>query len=286
MNHPALAAYKQLLKDGKKSFRSTDTAEAIDAIAAETEMFLSSLSVVPLPSKRTDKKYVAFESDGKISGPVNEALFDSKWATWNQLRTEMASGKLTMSPEEITQAVYTAAIGFCAVADLLGTRSQKVRGTYFEYLIAFFFSWQAGVDPTRATPLLSLKEKGSNLPTDLTFDLGEDRPKFHVPVKTSTRERAIMLWAHQKLLDGAYGIERFLGLPVLLAETKTERSSREVIEICTPQQWRIYQTYIARLACIYYLDAPTVYLGLNECFPKLPVRPFGAFFYDWPELTS
>lgn len=50
-----------------------------------------------------------------------------------------------------------------------------------------------------------------------------------------------MLWAHQKLLDGVYGIERFMGIPVLLAETKTDNKKKEVVEICLPEQWRVYQ---------------------------------------------
>jgi hypothetical protein len=87
----------------------------------------------------------------------------------------------------------------------------------------------------------------ATLPTDYVFDLGPNRAKFHVPVKTSTRERMIQVWAHQRVLDGVCGTGRFLGIPIILAETKTGRKKREVIEICLPDQWRIYQMHIAQL---------------------------------------
>src|SRR6058998_3677446 len=125
----------------------------------------------------------------------------------------------------------------------------------------------------------------ATLPTDFIFDLGPNRPKFHVPVKTSTRERVIQVWAHQRVLDGVYGTGRFLGTPVILAETKTYRTKREVIEICLPDQWRIYQMHIAQLKRIYYLDVPVAYAHLNSVFPPINVRPFGQFFAEADALS-
>ncbi len=122
--------------------------------------------------------------------------------------------------------------------------------------------------------------------TDFIFDLGVKRPKFHMPVKTSSRERSIMLWAHQKLLDGVYGIQRFIGTPVLLAETKTDKSKREVVEICMPEQWRVYQLYVAQIRRIYYFDLPVAYSKLQDEFPPLVVKPFGEFFHEFDDLKN
>jgi len=70
--------------------------------------------------------------------------------------------------------------------------------------------------------VLNFDDEDTNLPTDLIFDLGKGAPKYHVPVKTSTRERAIQVWAHQRVIDGVFGMSRVLGTPVLMAETKTD----------------------------------------------------------------
>ena len=126
----------------------------------------------------------------------------------------------------------------------------------------------------------------TTLPTDFVFNLGDERPKFHLPIKTSTRERVIQVWAHQRVLDGVYGTGRFLGTPVILAETKVETKKRDVVEICLPDQWRIYQMHIAQLKRIYYLDVPAVYERLNHVFPPLHVVPFGDFFHEVGELSS
>ena len=133
--------------------------------------------------------------------------------------------------------------------------------------------------------MLHLDEENTELQTDFIFNLGKGRPKFHMPIKTSTRERAIMLWAHQRLLDGVYGTDRFMGTPVLLAETKTDSAKREVVEICLPEQWRLYQLYIAKLRRIYYLDLPSAHGKLSDVFPPISVKPFGDFFVEWKRLA-
>ncbi len=125
----------------------------------------------------------------------------------------------------------------------------------------------------------------TTLPTDYIFNLGRERAKFHLPIKVSTRERIIQVWAHQRVLDGVYGTGRFLGTPVILTETKTDKKRREVIEICLPDQWRIYQMHIAQLKRIYYLDVPVTYERLNDVFPPLNVKPFGLFFEEADTLS-
>jgi len=107
------------------------------------------------------------------------------------------------------------------------------------------------------------------------FDLGEEKPKFHLPVKTSTRERIIQVWAHQRVLDGVYGVGRFLAMPIILTETKLDSKKLEVVEICLPWQWRLYQMHIAVLWNVCYLDAPNAYLDLDTKFPRIGVSTLG-----------
>lgn len=136
-----------------------------------------------------------------------------------------------------------------------------------------------GVLPRQRLEVLNLDMR-SSLPTDYIFDLGTDQPKFHVPVKISTRERVVQVWAHQRVLDGIYGTGRFMGLLVCLAETKTSASKDEVIEITLPDQWRVYQMFIAQLKRIYYLDLPQRYADLNLVYPRIRVKQFGDFFLE------
>jgi hypothetical protein len=284
--HPILALYDKLLKKGKKGFLAPEVGSLLDELVGESYGFLGNLDRIPLVSRVAAKSYFSFQGAQKLSRPVNQGLFLDTTQQWEEIRQRMGRGDLAdVDPAEVNRALYSAAMSFCAAVDLIRP-SQKTPGTFFEYFVAFFFSWRAGVEPRKAIQVLSLEEDGTELPTDFVFDLGKDRPKFHMPIKTSSRERAIMLWAHQKLLDGVYGIERFLGIPVLLAETKKDEKSNEVVEICTPEQWRLYQTYIARLKRIYYLDMPTVYGNLGDKFPSVVVRPFGSFFGEWTGLIS
>ena len=86
--------------------------------------------------------------------------------------------------------------------------------------------------------MLTVEDERSTLPTDFIFDLGPKQLKFHVPGKTSTRERAVQVWAHQSILNGVYGEGRFKGILVALAETKLDLNKLEVVEICLPDQCR------------------------------------------------
>jgi hypothetical protein len=145
-------------------------------------------------------------------------------------------------------------------------------------------AWRLGVEPTRSTDIPDYYGERVRLATDLVYDLGHGERKFHVPVKTSSRERSIMLWAHQRLLEGVYGSGTFIGAPVLLAETKTDKRRKEVVEICLPLQWRMYQRYISRIARIYYLDLPSAYRPLNSMSPPLHVKEFTQFFLECDTL--
>jgi hypothetical protein len=242
-----------------------------------------------LISNVPNKEYFAFMANAKTSRAVNKSLYISRKSVvtiWNKLSNAITENNFrNISSEEINKAVYTAAIAFCACIDLLKVGDQKTPGTFFEYLIGHLFSRRLGKNPTKRLEVLNL-DRTLTLPTDYVFNLGVDRPKFHLPIKTSTRERVIQVWAHQRVLDGAYGTGRFLGTPVILTETKLDKKKREVVEICLPDQWRIYQMHIAQLKRIYYLDIPDAYEKLNRVFPPLNVRSFGDFFYEVDELTK
>ena len=88
-----------------------------------------------------------------------------------------------------------------------------------------------------------------------------------MPVKTSTRERVVQAWTHQRILDEH--MQGFKGMMIIFAETKLDANTHEVVEICVPDQWLIYQRYLAKIDNIYYFDLPDKYLQLQKNYPNL-----------------
>lgn len=283
--HSILSNYDLLRKEGKISRFSDKISDILHNIYSECISFLSTKSCEDLTSLVTGKNYIAFSNGNKLSRAINKDIFEPNILRWESFRNAIHSNDInSFNADEITKILYSMAISFCASIDLLKDGDQKTPGTFFEYFIAFFFTWRVGIEPTSSIQILNIDGENTELKTDFVYNLGQNKRKFHMPIKTSTRERSIMLWAHQKLLDGVYGTERFMGTPVLLAETKRDKKKKEVVEICLPDQWRVYQLYIAKLKRIYYLDPPEVYKDLSNVFPPLIVKPFGEFFFEWSEL--
>jgi hypothetical protein len=280
-----LTAYSKLQKQFSKDVRGKDNRSLIGECVHASLTDLRKRDRIPLKSLVPDKEYFAFSGTKKSSRAVNRALFVDSSEAWNRFCHALEEGNFSrFSAETITKTVYSAAISFCCHVDVEKEADQKTPGTFFEYIIGHLFASRLGVNPRKRLPVLNL-DMETTLPTDFVFDLGKDKPKFHLPIKISTRERVIQVWAHQRVLDGVYGTGRFLGTPVILTETKTDQRKKEVIEICLPDQWRIYQMHIAQLKRIYYLDVPASYDRLNAVFPPLSVKAFGHFFSEYDSLT-
>lgn len=269
-------AYNKLKKTvNKKGFGPachTDVAELLDAAIAT----LAACEKIPLNTTIPSKSYHAFRAEnGYSSRPVNSALISDSLQESKQVFMDLLAGKRhDHASGAITQAVYGMAVSCCAAVDVTSRSDRKTQGTVFEWLCAAIMQATLNVAPTRSLEVLNLDLRGK-LPTDFIFDMGEERPKFHLPVKTSTRERIIQVWAHQRVLDGVYGSGRFLALPIILTETKLEAKTLKVIEICLPWQWRIYQMHIANLWNVCYLDVPETYAKLNNVFPPVNVVTIG-----------
>lgn len=281
-----LEQYNELKKQAKEGVYRPEITTILGNIYEKSLSFLADKQHEQLTSKVTGKNYFAFKNDRKISRAINLDLYKPDYSMWERFSSAMVDDNLTgFSVEEINTLLYTIPISFVASIDLVKDGDQKTPGTFFEYYIAYFYTWRLGVEPKKEIEIHNVDSERTNLPTDFVYNLGPRLRKFHLPVKLSTRERSIMLWAHQKLLDGAYGIDRFMGTPVILAETKVDKRKKEVTEICLPAQWRVYQSYIARLKRVYYLDPPTAYCDLDTEFPSLSVKPFSEFFSEWADLS-
>lgn len=241
--------------------------------------FLGTLEQKPLISGSPGKRYFMF-SDAtrrKTSRSVNADLYVEDLDR-NTIERVLRCDVGDMSEEDITAAIYTCAMSYCASADILKTSDQKTPGTFFEVLIGHLVSRMLGVNPEQHITVPTLDEK-ITLPTDYVFDLGPGKNRVHLPIKLSTRERVVQVWAHQRVLDGMHGVARFKGVLVAMAETNKQRDT-SVVEVCLPNQWMAYQMYIAQMFRVYYLDVPGKYLALKERYPFIQVKPFGAFFRE------
>lgn len=260
-----------------RDLKSDETSDRLANLVVASRSYLATLDQIGLESKVPDKSYFMFSdtTKNKKSRSVNEALYqqDLDRDTIDKvLRCDVAG----MTSAEITRAVYTCAISYCCSADILKSSDQKTPGTYFEFLIGHMVARALGVNPEKQITVPTLDEKVT-LPTDFVFNLGEGKNRVHLPIKTSTRERVVQVWAHQRVLDGMHGVARFKGVLVAMAETNKQQD-KSVVEVCLPNQWMAYQMYIAQMFRVYYLDLPEKYKALKDRYPFLQVKPFGDFF--------
>jgi hypothetical protein len=192
------------------------------------------------------------------------------WRNWD-------SGRLPVA--ELSGFLYTVALSPCMALELFDRQNKKGPATYFDCFVRYLVARAVGTEP-RKRAVLPIENRNVRLTMDYIFDLNE-RSTLHLAVKMSTRERVVPAWAHQRLLDSAYGMGRYRGLMVLFGETKLNSRSHEVVEICVPDQWLAYQALLAQMHRIYYLDPPERYCQLASQYPDwVKLRPFADFFTE------
>jgi hypothetical protein len=243
---------------------------------------------LPLKSLVSGKEYFAYRRTTtsstnlqtvRTSRPINKALYIRNNEEFASLiECFLQSNYEILSADTITQLLYTIAMSFCVANDVHKTGDKKTPATFFELFVAHLFARQFQAFPRKKIKVPSVENQNAELPTDIIFDLGMGKVKFHVPVKLSTRERVIQAWAHQRVLEGLWGTAEFKGLLIVLTETKLNLDKLEVVEICLPLQWAVYQRYIAHLDRVYYLDIPERYADLASTNPRIDVKPLGVFF--------
>ena len=198
-----------------------------------------------LVSQVAGKGYFAFVLNGRSSRAVNTALYEERnlLNRWTDFVSSLEQGREQVGePATVNRLIYTVAMSFCCSVDVLTSGDQQRPGTYFSYLAAFLFAHTFKLNPVKQMEVLQAlagDEKGK-LPTDFIFDLGPGNSKFHLPVKTSTRERVVQIFAHHAILNRVYGNRAYLATPVIIGETKLEKKTRKVTEICIPKQIQIF----------------------------------------------
>jgi hypothetical protein len=261
---------------------SATTRAALTQIISVSLDFTAQADLVPLVSKVPGKQYAMLVREGRTSRPINLGLYRDD-LTADELLAPIFSPVAGADPHLLDECLYTAAMSFPLACDLAGSGNKKSPGTYFEIFVAHLFATQFNVNP-RTYVDVPMLDAPLRIPTDFIFQLPLNR-RLHVPVKISTRERVVQVWAHQKLLDGIHGTGRFKGILVCLTETNKQKEE-SVVEVVLPNQWVAYQMYIATMTRIYYLDPPARYLALRDTFPNIQVWPLSRFLQEAPEMVT
>ena len=259
--------------------------DAIIRLAALSLRFLESEgTLIDLVSRVHGKEYISYRLGSIVARPANRAFFirderevSSLWESWEQN---------AMAESDLARMSYTVALAPCLAMELADRQNKKGPATYFECLIGHLFARTYGRNPERSVGL-PVHGRSVRMTMDFLFDMGTERANVHLAVKMSTRERVVQAWAHQRLLDSAYGEGVYKGILVVSSETKMDSRSLEVVEICVPDQWLAYQTLLARMDRIYYFDVPARYQALTDGYSEvIQIRQFGEFFREAGEVVD
>ncbi len=271
--------YRGLKTVAARDLRAPAVAEAIAEMTLYSRGMLQQAERVGLTSRVSEKNYFGYARDSQ-SRPINSALYILNDNAFRRLLEDFRGGFRESSSQDATCATYTIAYSVFAANDAYGI-GRKSSATFFEILMGHIVARIAGVSPRKK---VRVPESGADLPTDYVFDPGPNSRKIHLPIKTSTRERAVQAWVHQLVLDRIFGNGVYRGVFMISSETKRDSRTGEVIEICVPQQLQMFQSRVAEISRVYYLDPPAVYLALSNEFPRVEVRPFSEAFREIPEL--
>jgi hypothetical protein len=260
-------------------FKSAQTGDAILELATISLRFLvDKCKPVDLVSRVPGKEYFSFKKGRVVARPANRKFFVSNIKEIKRLWKKWLNDSI--NPAEFAKLTYTISLAPCLAMEIFDRQNKKGPATYFECFIGHLFAKSMGVNPTKRVRL-PVRDRNVLMTMDFLIDLGETHRKIHLPVKMSTRERVVQAWAHHRLLDAAYGVNAYRGIMVLFSETKHDSRNLEVVEICVPDQWLAYQTFLAQLERIYYFDLPDRYQTLTNQYPDvIVIKQFGEFFNE------
>lgn len=272
--------YRQLKATSVEDLGGAAVAQLISDMAVRAREILRRCERVELNS-RTGKNYFSFRGQEQ-SRPVNSALYVDRDRDFERLLRSFRNGFAGSTSEDIVRATYSIAYSVFGAHDVHEV-GRKASATFFEHLVGHIIARAIGVAPRKR---VRIPESGADLPTDYVFDPGARSRKIHLPIKISTRERAVQAWVHQLVLDRIFGAGQYRGILVVAAETKRDTRTGEVIEICVPRQLQMFQARVAEMTRVYYLDPPRPYLDLAGGFPRVEVRPFGEALADLAEILD
>lgn len=273
------SAYESVKQKCQAGWRSNAAGQAaLDLTLISLRFLAEDCDQVDLKSMVLGKQYFSFGRNGVVARPANREYFVGdprevarNWSRW-------LSGNLDSI--HLARMLYTIALAPCLAMELFNRNDKKSPATYFECMIGHIFAKSMNIEPIRSATL-PVAGRSIRMTMDFLFETASGSPDIHLPVKMSTRERVVQAWAHQRLLDSAYGSGQYKGVMVAFSETKLDVRKGEVVEICVPDQWLAYQVLLAKMERIYYLDIPVRYQELTDEFGSLiEIKPFNTFFTE------
>lgn len=228
------------------------------------------------------KSYAIHETGANKSRPFTPDLIirdQKEYAdTWDRAfgSIDHDNHRLTLSEAAATRLLYTTIITFAICFDLYKPKSRKTPGTYFEIILGTILSLL--IPEACRTKHITLPnphgsaedddesdEPGNSstrVSTDIVMNFGNDLGII-IPAKITTRERIVQPFAHQRILDNAFGARRYISLISCVSETQRDDKKESVNEICVPGTIRLFQNHLAQIDGLYYLDPPARYLSMS-----------------------
>lgn len=257
--------------------------------------------------------YSVFRSERSISRPVRPELFI---AAGNDFSSELeqllriAKDPLhswTVADHDCAnRVVYTAIMSFACCYDLWKPSSRKTPGTFFEVFMAGLiqsiftnseatFSKHISLTEILAATKVSesLKhelaqeetvtseneDNESSVSTDVVVSVLGRKGGVVLPLKITTRERIVQAFAHQRILDAAFGAGVYQSLIVCISETQLAKRDKKVNQICVPGTIKLFQRFLAPVGGMYYCDVPQRY-AKDDVQKSVSVKSMGHLFSD------
>lgn len=280
-----------------------------ELVLAAHEKLLSSSNYRPFGvfSGRPSIPYFVFDLERSVSRPVRPDIFISDSNKFIRAYDELNSLlKSSMDWDQQTAtaanaATYTSVMSIACCFDLWQRSSRKTPGTFFEIFMASLLQQVIPAAAfTKHIPLEALLhapdvtgEDGavsslnqteedaekSSVSTDLVIGAPSGKGGIVIPLKITTRERIVQPFAHQRILDAAFGEGSYKSMIVCISETQLDEKTQSVKQVCVPGTVKLFQKYLAPVSALYYCDIPQRYAA-SDMQRIIPVRSVGDLFKD------
>lgn len=264
--------------------------------------------------------YSVFRESESVSRPIRPDLFIGEIAEFAQALEKLL--KVAKDPKHdwtgadhtcASQVVYTAIMSFACCFDLWNPGARKTPGTFFEVFMAgllqsIFPSTDAEFSKhislteilaaAKVEPELKAKlaaeetvsakddnEADSSVSTDVVVSVPGQKGGVVLPLKITTRERIVQPFAHQRILDAAFGAGVYKSLIVCISETQLAKKTKKVNQICVPGTVKLFQKFLAPVGGLYYCDVPQRY-AMEDVTKVVSVKSMGYLFIDLRSLLA
>ena len=255
-------------------------------------------------------EYSVFEADESLSRPVRADLYlqdlEDFGVKQKALLAALKNGDLQWTENDrigANQVVYTSIMAFACCFDIWKRSSRKTPGTFFEVYMAAILQegfpdaeFSKHISLPGADPRTPIAEKadGSGPPDESLGDTVDEATKVStdvvigisghvggivIPLKITTRERIVQPFAHQRILDAAFGTGVYRSMIVCISETQLDGEKVGVNQVCVPGTISLFQKYLAPIYGLYYCDLPQRYAA-KDLTSILNVRLVGSLFED------